>query len=204
MEAVNRPVDFAVAALTLPGQAESGDLFVVKFFAHGALIAVIDGLGHGPDAADAAKKAVATLELHAQEPVEDLIRRCHQALLRTRGVGMSLASINSLNNSLTQVGVGNVEVVLFRDDSETSRSREWLLVRGGVVGYELPTVKPSVTELKPGDLLVFATDGIHSGFGEGLPLDKTPQQTADLIMADFARGTDDALVLAARYIGESR
>jgi hypothetical protein len=53
----------------------------------------------------------------------------------------------------------------------------------------------------PGDLLLLATDGIRSGFAEGLRLDQSPQQLADHILARDVKGTDDALVVVARYLG---
>jgi len=56
----------------------------------------------------------------------------------------------------------------------------------------------------PGDLLIFATDGIREGFAEGLPTDATPQQLADQILARSGKGTDDALVVVARYAGAGR
>lgn len=201
-------VDYAVAALTLPGQDESGDLSLVKQFTGGVLIGVVDGLGHGPPAAIAAKIAIETLELHADEAVETLVDRCHLALTGTRGVVMSLASIDASNDTLTWVGVGNVDTVLFRADSDDCRNRHWLLLRGGVVGYELPTIRPSRAAINRNDLLVFATDGVRSGFGEKLPVDEpprrvTPRRIADFIMSEFGRGTDDALVLAARYLGST-
>jgi len=201
-------VDYAVAALTQPGQDECGDLSLVKQFAGGVLIGVVDGLGHGPQAAAAARTAINTLELHASEAVEVLVDRCHLALKGTRGVVMSLASIDTSSDTLTWVGVGNVEAVLFHADSEDYLNRHWLLLRGGVVGYELPTIRPSRAAIGRNDLLLFATDGVRSGFGEKLPLDEPPQRIAprkiaDFIMSGFGRGTDDALVLAARYLGMS-
>src|SRR5438552_424629 len=58
-----------------------------------------------------------------------------------------------------------------------------------------------VKRVARGDLLIFATDGIRGGFTEGLPTDATPQQLADEILARYGKGTDDALVLVARYAG---
>ncbi|HMH83340.1 MAG TPA: hypothetical protein VK531_10750, partial [Gemmatimonadales bacterium] len=52
-----------------------------------------------------------------------------------------------------------------------------------------------------GDTLIFATDGIKEGFAEQLPADATPQQQADHILTRHGKGTDDALVLVARYRG---
>ena len=56
----------------------------------------------------------------------------------------------------------------------------------------------------PRGTLIFATDGIRGGFAEGLPTDATPQELADHILARHGKGTDDALVLVARYAGGGR
>jgi serine/threonine protein phosphatase PrpC len=194
-------VEWGAAALPLEGQAESGDLHVVQPFAKGVLVAVVDGLGHGPEAALAAKMAVATLEDYAHEPVVSLLKRCHQRLIRTRGVVMSLASFNALDNTMTWLGVGNVEGVLLRADATASPARESILLRGGVLGYQLPTLRASILPVTRGDILIFATDGIRDGFVEDVTLSDPPQQIAEHILARRARGTDDALVLVARYLG---
>src|SRR5207247_9958290 len=73
--------------------------------------------------------------------------------------------------------------------------------RGGIVGAELPRLHPVVLAIAPGDTLFFATDGIREGFAEGLSPEAAPQQLADQILARHGKGTDDALVLVARYLG---
>jgi hypothetical protein len=55
--------------------------------------------------------------------------------------------------------------------------------------------------VETGDLLIFATDGIRSAFTRALPLTGSPLEMADYILAEHRRGTDDALVLVARYQG---
>jgi hypothetical protein len=94
--------------------------------------------------------------------------------------------------------VGNVEGILLRANGEP---RETLLLRGGIVGYRLPNLRPVTLPIVEGDTLVFATDGLRSGFAQDLSLGQTPQAMADRILADYSRGTDDALVLIARYAG---
>src|SRR5256885_13268215 len=84
-------IEWGVASLALPGEAESGDRHLVKPVGTGVLVAVVDGLGHGAEAAAAAQAAVAALERHATESPVPLIERCHRALQGTRGVVMSVA-----------------------------------------------------------------------------------------------------------------
>ena len=196
-------IDWGVATLTLPGERESGDLHLVKPVRAGVLVSVVDGLGHGAEAAAAARAAVAALNRHAQESVLPLLQRCHQALAGTRGVVVSVALFDRADGSMTWLGVGNVEGVLLYADSGRRRGRERLVTRGGIVGSELPPLRAEVLAVAPGDTLILATDGIRSGFADDLAIDGPPQQLADQILARSGKGTDDALVLVARYLGDA-
>ena len=160
-------------------------------------MAVIDGLGHGEEAATAAEIAVATLIGNAHESVITLLNRCHEQLRASRGVVMSMASFNAVEGTLTWAGVGNVEGVLRR--AGTNVSDETLLLRGGIVGIQLPPLFASIIPVMPGDTLIFVTDGITPGFAEKLNLRDPPQELADCILTQHGKGTDDALVLIARY-----
>ena len=196
-------IDWGVASLALPGETQSGDLHFVKQVGTGALVAAVDGLGHGAEAAIAARAAVAALERHATESPVPLIERCHRALHGTRGVVMSVAAFGRPDQSMTWLGVGNVEGLLLQGDgaARSGSGRATLVTRGGIVGSELPRLHPVVLPIAPGDTLIFATDGIREGFAEGLAPEATPQQLADQILARHGKGTDDALVLVARYVG---
>lgn len=196
-----RLLDWGVATLALSGEHESGDRHLVKFFRNGALVAVVDGLGHGAEAAEAAGLAVETLERHASESIIPLLRRCHAVLPRTRGVVMSVASFNAVDATMTWLGVGNVEGVLVHAAPESAPDKESLLLRGGVVGGQLPGLRAAVFQVAPGDTLIFTTDGISSGFTTGLNIEGSPQQIADGIMDRHRKGSDDALALVARYRG---
>jgi hypothetical protein len=195
-------VDWAVASAARDGESHNGDMHVVKLLSTGVLAAAIDGLGHGAEAAAAAQRAVQTLESDLGESVIGLSRSCHQALIGTRGVTMSLAAFNAADDTMTWLAIGNVEGVLVRADPRTSRPLETILPRAGVIGLELPRLQASVTTVAPGDVVVLATDGINRTFLGGLlrPLD-SPQQLADRILRRHGKGTDDALVLVARYRG---
>jgi serine/threonine protein phosphatase PrpC len=197
-------LEWGVAGLALPGQDVSGDLHLVQPFPNGALVAVADGLGHGSEAAAAARIAVDTLQARAHESVLLLLQRCHEALRGTRGVALTLASVNALYGTITWLGVGNVEGVLLHTDRKEGPLRDYVLLHAGVVGLQqLPPLRGFVVPLGRGDTLILATDGIHSGFAEGLTVEEPPQKIADRILARNARGTDDALVLVARYLGST-
>jgi phosphoserine phosphatase RsbX len=199
-------IDWGVAASALPGQLQSGDLHLVKPVPTGVLLAVVDGLGHGADAATAARTAVTTLDEHASESLLALLERCHAALKGSRGVVMSLAFVDRERNALAWAGVGNVECMLFHTHAATpsTAARVSLVTRGGIVGSELPQVRAQVLPLAAGDVVIFATDGIREGFSDGLQFEAPPQQLAAHILSQHGKGTDDALVLVARYRGGTR
>jgi phosphoserine phosphatase RsbX len=195
-------ITWGVATRALAGEKESGDLHLVKQVGRGVLVAAVDGLGHGAEAAAAARAAVAALDRYAEESLPPLVRRCHEALVGSRGVVMSLAYFGGVQPSLTWLGVGNVEGVVVHAAPHRRPARASLVTRGGIIGgAELPQLRTNAVSVAPGDLLIFATDGIRDGFSEGLPADATPQELADDILARFGKGTDDALVLVARYAG---
>jgi len=195
-----RWLEFAVAGRALPGEATSGDREVVRAFPGGVLIAAVDGLGHGAEAAEAARRACMALERHPARSVSELIQRCHTELVSTRGVTMSVASLDVREGTLSWVGVGNVEGILWHADGAGRVVRSGLVTRGGVVGAQLPPLKAAVVPVARGDTLVFATDGIGREFAENLSLDAAPQELANRILAQYGRATDDALVVVARFL----
>lgn len=200
----SRLLEYGVEVTAHPGERDTGDQYLVKSWRNGALVGVVDGLGHGAEAAEVARRAIHTLDEHPSEPVIALLTRCHAGLQGTRGAVVSLASFNATNDTMTWLGVGNVEGLLLRSDPRINPKRETLLLRGGVAGSELPSLRASVLPVSRGDTLVLATDGVGNGFAELIHPAEPPQDAARRIMERCAKGNDDALVLVARYMGRSR
>ena len=196
-------VEYGVAKFILPGQEESGDHHLVCCNRNGILVAAIDGIGHGEEAANASKAAAAFLRNSADEPVISLVERCHEKLRATRGVVLSLASIDPEHGMMTWLGVGNVQGVLMRADAKKGNVRESLLLRAGVVGSQLPALQATVLPIVRGDTLFFATDGVRSDFSVSLSARENPQRAADRILEQYRSGNDDALVLVSRLTGKN-
>lgn len=194
-------LDWGVATLPLNGQPESGDRYVVQSFPGGVLLAVIDGLGHGSEAATAATAAEFILRADPQEPVISLIRHCHESLRLTRGVVMSVVSFDASHGLITWLGVGNVRGVLRRSGLSVNLPPEELLLRAGVVGGQIPPLQASVVPISRGDTLFLVTDGIRAEFAQEVMPPETPQRTAEAILSRHAKRDDDALVLVARLAG---
>src|SRR5262245_43574443 len=101
-------VEWASARVVAHGHDESGDQCCVHAIDHRTVIAVLDGLGHGPEAARAARLGIRFLEQSQNHDVVTLVRECHSALRATRGAVMSIAMFDRLEGTMTWLGVGNV------------------------------------------------------------------------------------------------
>lgn len=193
-----------VAARALRGERASGDQHLVHPFRDGVLVAVVDGLGHGLEAAKAARTAVTTLRCHAGESVLPLIKRCHAMLVGSRGVAASIASFNATDSTMTWLGVGNVEGVLVHSERDSAPGKEFLLLGRGFIGGRLPNLHAFVVPLVRGDTLTFATDGVTSNFHDEINVCEPPQKIADRVLSGHGKDSDDALVLVARFLGNSK
>ena len=195
-------LEVGIAGHPSASQAPSGDRHVLCAFPGGVLVGVLDGLGHGVGASEAARIASETLVEHADEPLESLISRCHERLRPERGVVMSLASFLDGQGMMSWVGVGNVEGLLLRGDRQADQADKFLLVRPGVVGVRLGFLKSAVLPVGPGDTLVFATDGIRPDFAERVGRALPAQKIAGHILLQHSKGRVEEVLMVVRYRGE--
>jgi hypothetical protein len=195
-------LEWDAAATPIAGETMLGDGAVVAFAEDRVLVAAVDGVGHGPEAAAAAEGAAAVLQRSAGQDPTATILDCHRALRNTRGAALSLASIDVTTQTMSWLGVGNVEARLLRGAGPIMAT-ESLLVHGGIVGHALPKLAAQTTMIGRGDLLIFATDGVRRDFADDLVPSGSCGQIAQSIVERHALGSDDALVLVARYLARA-
>ena len=197
-------MEFGIATRGLGGAAVSGDLHWVRQDADRVLVAVIDGLGHGSEAAAAATAAASALTVlsnSVSRSVSRIVADCHAALLGTRGAVMALAVLDARSEVMSWLAVGNIEGMLMRQAADGTLLRHSLRVHAGIVGYRLPRLHPTTIPLQADDLVALATDGIRDGFEQELRFDLPPQGVASHILANCATEEDDALIFVGRWIG---
>ena len=188
------------AGAPLAGESRSGDLAVFAPYDGGALVATIDGLGHGDLAADAAEAAAAILRERPDQRPEILLERCHEALRKTRGVVATLAWFD-LETERAQLDGDRQR----RGPAPSRRPRPHRLRR---IPHPVRRRARLVTarcadradRARPGDCVVMATDGVAADFGTSLIPGLPAPEQAERVLASHARGTDDALVVAVRYL----
>ena len=192
----------AVACAPRAGEADSGDLSLVRQTDRGVLLAVMDGAGAGAEAVKTARMAAGVVHRHSGEGVIPLIRLCHETLTGTRGAVISLISVDAIENTITWAGVGSIVGVLLRNDVSAPRPYATIPLQAGVVGYRLPRLQAAVMPVARGDLLILATDGIRRDFVHAFSPDDEPGSIAEYILSNYPRGNDSRLVLVARYLGQ--
>jgi hypothetical protein len=185
-------IELAGFARPYPDEVVCGDAFAWNVTADGASLLVADGLGHGAPAREAAGRAVATfLDAPSLAP-DELLRRCHAALGRTRGAAVAVARVDPRHMRLSFCGVGNVRLweVPRRGGRGTSLP--------GIVGLRLPPLRVFESPLHANDLVVFHTDGLPSGFDVSSVRDVPFQDVPRALTQKHGLASDDVTVVALR------
>ncbi|HEY2171696.1 MAG TPA: SpoIIE family protein phosphatase, partial [Candidatus Angelobacter sp.] len=189
-------VELAGLVSPITGEQVSGDNLVWEISGDRCMIMMVDGLGHGMQAAAAADEAVRVFRQHSAESPASLISRLHDALKKTRGAAAAIAEVRPLAGSLTYAGVGNISGSIL--SSTLSRS---LVSHNGTLGHVMARVQEFKVEWPKDGVLVMHSDGLQSRWDlaryPGL-LARQPALIAGVLLRDFRRERDDSSVLVLK------
>lgn len=194
------PCGVEIGALWTPmaGEEECGDGWGVRCDSRGASLLAVDGLGHGPEAARAAAAAIRVLDARKGGQAGELMHAAHDALRPTRGAALATARIDFDASELRFAGVGNIGGCVI------DGSRRALVSHNGIVGHNMRKVQEFALPFPKGALCIMHSDGIQTQWD----LDKypglagrSPALVAAILMRDFIRRRDDAMVLVVRRYG---
>jgi anti-sigma regulatory factor (Ser/Thr protein kinase) len=188
-----------VGAVCLPktGEDVNGDAWSGAVGVEGSYsVLLVDGLGHGLGAADAARAAVRAFEARPELPPAVQVAAVHEALRGTRGAAVGVARINRRTATVQFAGVGNVAGSVI--SGSTSRQ---LVSLNGTAGHAVRRINEFSYPWPDDGLLVLHSDGLGSRWTldryPGL-VDHHPALVAGVLFRDFNRHTDDVTILAAR------
>jgi len=175
------------------GETVCGDAQVVIDDGDMLLVAVVDGLGHGPGAAEASEAFVEFVRGNPRKPLENLMAEGSSHISSTRGAAAAIVRLDFAHNSLGFCGVGNVHF-----HSLSSASIHPVCVPG-IVGHRVRKIIPYEFELPEQGTFVLCSDGISSRIHlEEFP-EHAPQALADAILAQHGKSHDDATCVAVAY-----
>lgn len=176
------------------GEEVSGDAWYVKRFPDGVFLAVIDALGHGPKANEAAQKTLEVVSGMHAEPLERIVAVCDEGLRNTRGSAMAICRADFTRQRLEHLSIGNVETRVYGSPSPVHP-----ICFNGTLGMIMESHRVMEYPFARNAIIVMFSDGISGRFDlTSGDLLKSPQQLATSIFEGFAKGTDDATILVGR------
>lgn len=187
------PLRLGVICQNYPGETACGDAWFVAKRADRTVAAVVDGLGHGPDAEAAALAAVEVLSQHADLGAVALMERMHAALRSTRGAAAAIALLHHREERLEYTGLGNIAGRLWIGGEYRS-----LISLAGTVGHAARRIRTESYPLPPGAVLMLASDGLKQTWDPApfrLYTAQHPALFAGALYRALLRGRDDATVL---------
>jgi anti-sigma regulatory factor (Ser/Thr protein kinase) len=191
------PLEVGALSLPLAGEEESGDGWAVATDENGANLMGVDGLGHGPAAAEAALAAIESLEKSpAAEPAR-VVDNAHNVMRATRGAALAAARIDFERDEVRFAGIGNIGACVYDDEGV----RRQLVSHNGIVGNNMRKVQEFTVPCALGALCILHSDGLSTQWSlESYPglQARHPALIASVLMRDFARARDDAMVLVVR------
>jgi anti-sigma regulatory factor (Ser/Thr protein kinase) len=197
--AADARVEIGAVALCAPGETVCGDGWAACVAGSRAAVMLADGLGHGPQAAEAAQDAVAVFQ---QEPFADpraILEEAHRALRTTRGAAVTLVQADAEEGTIRSAGAGNVIARVVGGASDRT-----LLSQHGTIGLQVRRLEEVRAEWPPHAVLVLHSDGIEARWAAPLvhpALAHDPSLVAALLAREHLRGRDDASAVVLRRKG---
>lgn len=189
-------LDVGVVCQPKDGEETSGDQWGCAAAEHRHVLAVVDGLGHGPDAHKAARTAIEALGRNAAHGPGAIVQSMHEASRPTRGSAAGVCELDPRRAVCRFAGVGNVACAVV-----TGAATRHLVSHAGIVGHSVRKVHEFAAPWPSGALVVMHSDGIAShwdlGAYPGLSA-RHPAVIAAVLYRDFSRRRDDVAVVAAR------
>lgn len=185
------------AGLTVPkrGELVSGDKWCIVESDGTINCLLIDGLGHGIEAADAANLAVKRFKENIPKAPAIVMEAIHKSLRGTRGAVGAVAQINSADGKVHFCGLGNISALVV---NETSRKH--LTSFNGTLGYEARRFQEYDHPWGGNSILLMHSDGLSSKTFEDIYT--IQRQSAPIVAAwlyqKYSKGNDDSTMLVCK------
>jgi anti-sigma regulatory factor (Ser/Thr protein kinase) len=190
------PLETGVITLPKSGETENGDTCALSWHLSRCNVMITDGLGHGPDAAQASQAAANILLARPERDAADAIEAMHGALASTRGGAGAVATLDIGASVLKYCGIGNISGILHVD----YKSRH-LISHNGTLGHNARRIQQFEFDFPRGALLLMFSDGLATHWSlddyPGLAA-RHPALIAATLYRDHERGRDDVSVIVVR------
>jgi anti-sigma regulatory factor (Ser/Thr protein kinase) len=183
-------------SIALAGEEICGDGWCVEQRADSAVLAIADGLGHGPDAAQAARATLSALSEGGSVEPAMLLEMANERARPTRGAAMAITTLEFASQVMRYVSAGNIACSVHSDGKRKS-----LLSMNGIVGHRMQKIREISETLPANGVVIMHSDGIGTQWDlqnyPGLAT-RHPALIAAVLYRDFVRRSDDATVVVVR------
>ncbi len=187
-----------VGAICLPVATEEvcGDGWSLAQEQRRSVIMACDGLGHGPEAAHAAREARRLFQEYWTRPLPEIVEALHTGLRGTRGAALAVLEVDHQNQVVRYCGIGNIEARILIGEGQRR-----LLSHNGIAGQKASKIQEFTYPWDENGLIVMHSDGIgtrwHLDDYPGLAL-RHPSVIAGVLYRDFRHQRDDCLVMVGK------
>ena len=192
----NREPETGAVCLPYPGETRCGDAWAKMGSAKTLAVAMVDGLGHGVDAASAAELAIDIFEENSGLLPQLALQKMHGALRATRGAAGFLLQVNLQDRKIVCSGIGNISGGTVQGDICKS-----FVSLNGTLGHQAHRFQEFLYDWPPSSLMFFHSDGLQSRWKlsayPGLQV-RHPSLIAAVLYRDFRRSRDDVTVLVVK------
>ena len=184
-------------AQPIPGERVCGDAYAVVQQSNVASALIVDGLGHGVHAADAADRAASVFRSNGVTAPQRVMETMHQALRPTRGAAAASARVDVAAGVIRYCGVGNI-VGAVVERGVTRR----MVSYDGTIGHIASRIRMLEYPFAVPPLVILHSDGLQSRWAfEDYPglSENHPAVVAGVLFRDFRRGRDDASIVVLKW-----
>ena len=176
-----------------PGFKSNGDAYFIKRYDDSAIVAVIDGIGHGDKASEASQIALKVLEDRFREDLEQIVINIHRQSHGSRGCVLGLVRMNK-DGRIEYLGVGNIRTQIYTKDMYKR-----LVSFDGLLGSNMRTLRTDRLELATPCLIVMHSDGVSSfNYDDRRIVYRPVMEIAKESFEKHKKSSDDATLLIAR------
>lgn len=190
------PIEVGVVSVPIKGEDCCGDGWGARKTPDSMLLMVVDGLGHGIYASEAAREAEKIFAASRTSSPTPILQDSHDALKKTRGAAMAVASLDFERQVVSFAGVGNIGASIVKPGSTRGMASH-----NGTVGHYLHKIQEFTFPWDAESILVMHSDGLKSGWDlrpyPGI-WSKHPGLIAGMLYRDYARDRDDVTILVAK------
>jgi len=191
-----RAFQIGAVMVPYPGLDVCGDGWDVTCLDSAVQVLIVDGVGHGPAAAEACLTALQVYITHADSPLPELMQLEHEALRDTRGAVLAVARVERDPRKVHYVGFGDISGCVVSSGASLS-----CVSKSGILGARIPSPHVYTYAWDSASLLIMHSDGLTSRWNvSAYPgLDRRhPTVIAAVLYRDHKRGNDDVTVVAVR------